>query len=316
LPNKTLPLAEDAIKDKSAGVIRAIAMHLLREGNFEVAQTFLREASPSESAVDLMLSNPSQSPTNPDFTSLRPADLQERFASMYSILDSLRNHHDPLPALTWARENSSELERRGSNLEFELTRLLFVHTFLGPSQNLPGALQLARELLPRFQGRYMKEIQQLSAALAFAPNLSASPYSSTFALDSAWPLAASTFTRDYCSLLGLSASSPLYLAITAGCISLPTLLKLASIMKEKRTEWTTQHELPVEIPLPEWMSFHSVFVCPVSKEQATESNPPMMMPCGHVVAKESLGRLSRGGRFKCPYCPGESWPRDAKRIYL
>ncbi|KAK5294429.1 hypothetical protein LTR16_001288, partial [Cryomyces antarcticus] len=143
-----------------------------------------------------------------------------------------------------------------------------------------------------------------------------SPYAHIFYNGSAWDEVANSFTREFCSLLGLSADSPLYLAATAGAIALPTLLKLENIMKEKRTEWTTRQELPVAIPLPPSYAFHSIFVCPVSKEQGTDANPPMMMPCGHVIAKETLDRLSKGGRFKCPYCPGESLPRDARRVYL
>jgi hypothetical protein len=57
-------------------------------------------------------------------------------------------------------------------------------------------------------------------------------------------------------------------------------------------------------------------VCPVSKEQTTDANPPMMMPCGHVIAHESLEKLSKGGRFKCPYCPSESHIRDARKVVL
>jgi len=52
----------------------------------------------------------------------------------------------------------------------------------------------------------------------------------------------------------------------------------------------------VEIPLPPSFLFHSIFVCPVSKEQATDANPPMMMPCGHVIAKESIEKISRGNK--------------------
>ena len=58
----------------------------------------------------------------------------------------------------------------------------------------------------------------------------------------------------------------------------------------------TSESLQVEIPLPPSYLFHSIFVCPVSKEQTTDTNPPMMMPCGHVVAKESLEKISRGGK--------------------
>lgn len=72
----------------------------------------------------------------------------------------------------------------------------------------------------------------------------------------------------------------------------------------------------IEIPLPPAYHFHSIFVCPVSKEQATDTNPPMMMPCGHVLAKDSLDRISKGARFKCPYCPNESNPSQARKVYL
>ena len=51
----------------------------------------------------------------------------------------------------------------------------------------------------------------------------------------------------------------------------------------------------MEIPLPSDRRFHSVFVCPVSKEQATDSNPPLMLSCGHVIATESFQRLVKGG---------------------
>jgi hypothetical protein len=50
----------------------------------------------------------------------------------------------------------------------------------------------------------------------------------------------------------------------------------------------------VEIPLPLPYRYHSIFACPVSKEQSTAQNPPMLLPCGHVIARESLMRLARG----------------------
>ena len=49
----------------------------------------------------------------------------------------------------------------------------------------------------------------------------------------------------------------------------------------------------IEIPLPAENRYHSVFACPVSKDQSTEQNPPMMMSCGHVVSKDSLQKLSK-----------------------
>lgn len=299
-------------------------MHLLREGQFEVAGTFLEEAhrSPPQPALTPVTPHPHSDES--DITSLKSRELQEKFSDMYSILHELKSRN-LLPAIEWARTNSSALEKRGSNLEFELSKLQFIWLFQGPAINglpdgphngLPGALLYARTHFPRFQSRFLRDIQQLITAMAYKSNLGTSPYHRTFDTHSAWSEVSSFFTREFCSLLGLSAESPLYIAVTAGAIALPTLLKLADIVKAKRTEWTTQNELPVEINLPRSMIFHAIFVCPVSKEQTTEANPPMMMPCGHVVAKESLQRLSKGGRFKCPYCPSESQPKDAREILL
>jgi hypothetical protein len=300
-------------------------MHLIREGQFSVASTFLNEAQghPPHPAPTPGTPHPSESDEG-DFSPQKSQELQAKFENMYQILQELkgRNLH---PAIEWARINRDELEKRGSDLEFELSKLQFVWLFQGPQVNglpddmnngLPGALKYAREHFGSFQNRFLRDIQQLATAMAYRPNLPDSPYYRIFNIQSAWDDVSASFTREFCSLLGLSAESPLYIAATAGAIALPTLLKLASIVKEKRTEWTTQDELPVEIALPRSMIYHPIFVCPVSKEQTTEANPPMMMPCGHVVAKESLNRLSKGGRFKCPYCPNESQPKDARRIVL
>ncbi|TVY13849.1 LisH domain-containing protein [Lachnellula arida] len=302
LPHKELPFDIDGLASRPTLINRAISMHLLREGQFQVASTFLDEAQENPPQPSPMPSTPNFSEIDEtELPSLKSRELQDKFSNIH------------------------ELEKRGSNLEFELSKLQFVWLFLGPSVNglpndmhngLSGALIYAQQHFQRFQARFLKDIQQLATAMAYSSNLQDSPYYRTFDIETAWDDVSTSFTREFCSLLGLSAESPLYLAATAGAIALPTLLKLYAIVKEKRTEWTTRSELPVEIALPRSMIFHAIFVCPVSKEQTTDQNPPMMMPCGHVVAKESLQRLSKGGKFKCPYCPGESIPSQAREIIL
>lgn len=261
----------------------------------------------------------------PDIQAKHRAEMEERFAEMYYILHELKDRRNLSPAIEWARQNSEELENRGSNLEFELCRLQFVHLYQTAIDSGKGndqyssqsrALAYARREFQGFYKRYLLEIQQLMGAMAYASNLEESPYRHIFHDTTAWEAVAATFTREFCLLLELSADSPLYVAATAGAIALPTLLKLQKIVQSKRTEWTTANELAVEIPLPPSYQFHSIFVCPVSKEQTTDENPPMMMPCGHVLANESLKRISKGNRFKCPYCPNESHPREARKVFL
>ncbi|GAB1192071.1 hypothetical protein APSETT444_001255 [Aspergillus pseudonomiae] len=325
--DRPLPSTEhDALASQEHLINRAIAMHLLREGQFSVAATFLSEMAEKramESQQQAGTSASENAATLLDIDEVPSSEVRKQFATMYYILHEMKENNNLLPAIQWSRDNREALEARGSNLEFELCRLQFVWLFHGgPDKQGPiptgrqEALEYARREFQGFLPRYLREVQQLMGAMAFCPNLQDSPYKAIFNNPSAWEDVAHSFTREFCSLLGLSADSPLYVAATAGAIALPTLLKLQTIMKAKRTEWTTENELPVEIPLPPSYLFHSIFVCPVSKEQTTDDNPPMMMPCGHVIAEESLKRLCKGSRFKCPYCPSESHPREAKKVFL
>jgi hypothetical protein len=352
LPLKPLPTDHDVMAQHTALINRAISMHLLREGEFSVAETFMKEtqegilsdstppqtsvepdntedhpmSEPDGGVADLMDLSSSEQLQQPRQT-LSPipsSELEERFTDMYRILGSIRSHN-LTSAIEWAREHSQELEDRSSNFEFELERLQYVWLFKGPAVNgLPddhrngrsGALLYARENFPRFQGRHLREIQQLASAMIFAPNIPASPYATLFAVDQSFTDVAASFTREFCSLLGLSAESPLYVAATAGALALPRLLKYTSAALAKGTAWTTTDELAFETPLPASMIYHNIFVCPVSKEQTTAGNPPFMIPCGHVLAKETLRKLCKGQRFKCPYCPQDGVFQEAREIVL
>jgi hypothetical protein len=236
-------------------------MHLLREGQFSVASTFIEEANRHPPHPE-----PTPNTPNPYLRQAWEKDmaegtfnsekLQEQFAEMYHILHELRYEKNLQPAIRWARDHSDILEARGSNLEFELCRLQFVCLFLGRGQEQHDAMDehpsgplhaytYARQELAPFQRRYTREVQQLMGAMAYWQNVEESPYHACFHNDLAWDEVAQSFNKEFCSLLGLSADSPLFIAATAGAIALPYLLKLQSIMKEKRTEWTTQNELPV-----------------------------------------------------------------------
>lgn len=243
-------------------------MHLLREGQFDVASTFVAEATKHPTAPEPTPGIPNPHDEGLTVDSLgtdkfSPQELRDHFEDMYSILTRLKQHQDIRPAIEWAISHRSELEARGSNLEFELCQLKFIALFNGcihGSTDMPGdtnpapegypdgplrAWAYARSTLGRFMPRYSRQIQLLAGAMSFSTNVSESPYRHQLLSQSHWDSVATAFTREYCSWLGLSADSPLHIAATAGAIALPTLLKVQSIMARKRTEWTTQHELPV-----------------------------------------------------------------------
>lgn len=253
-------------------------MHLLREGQFGVASTFITEANTKSTPAaendreqpadgldgDTVMEDRSWAHEfgnvgagaagtgDPNGESRdEPPDLQRRFATMYHILQSLRNQRDLHPAIEWAKANSEALESRGSNLEFELCRLRFVEVFNGGEDgdlaDPFSALEYARTTFPRFSARYLKEMSSLLGSLAFAPAIQSSPYRRIFFNKDAWEDVASSFTREFCGLLGLSERSPLYTAVTAGSIALPVLEKLERVMGEVGGQWTSANELPVSI---------------------------------------------------------------------
>ncbi len=133
-----------------------------------------------------------------------------------------------------------------------------------------------------------------------------------------WHMLRSKFVRDYCSVMGLSCESPLFVAITCGLIALPTLLKLSSVLQKKRPDLTVSNTLTTEIELGDEFAFHSIFACPVSRAQSTAYNPPMLLSCGHVISQVSLKNLERGyaRSVKCPYCPTEQISSEAREIYF
>lgn len=79
-----------------------------------------------------------------------------------------------------------------------------------------------------------------------------------------------------------------------------------------------QGELPIEIHLGDEYVFQSIFSCPVSREQSTATNPPFLLPCGHVLCKGSVLKLARGAArvFKCPYCPKEATMGQCRELHL
>ncbi len=50
--------------------------------------------------------------------------------------------------------------------------------------------------------------------------------------------------------------------------------------------------------------------------QSSAGNPPWMLPCGHVICKQSVLKIAKAATrpFKCPYCPQEATPGQCKEI--
>lgn len=272
-------------------VNQIILNHFYRQGLFDIGDCFINESNEPE-----------------------PTTLKTQFLKMYQILDAMKSRNLD-PALHWVSANREKLKQNDLNLEMKLHRLQFVEIL--QKGNRAEALNYARTYLAPFASIHMDEIQKLMACLLWAGRLESSPYAELMA-PSHWEKIAVELAWQFCNLLGQSYESPLSVAIAAGVEGLPTLLKLANVMAGKRQEWLMMKQLPVPVDLGREFQFHSVFVCPVSRDQGSEENPPMLMPCGHVLCKQSIMKLSKSSTrtFKCPYCPHEATVAVCRQLHF
>ena len=272
-------------------VNQIIANHFYHRDLFDLGDSIINEAG------------------EPDATALR-----SQFLEMHHILEAMRVKNIQ-PALTWISANREKLVQNGSNLELKIHTLQFVEILRNGARD--DALKYARTYLAPFASLHKNEFQKLMGCLLYAGRLESSPYSELMSPVN-WTKTTEELTRQFCTLLGQSYKSPLSVAVAAGVEGLPTLLKLANVMAAKKQEWLSMKQLPVPLELGKEFQFHSIFVCPVSREQGSEENPPMLLPCLHVLCKQSIMRLSKGSMriFRCPYCPAEAMVAHCRQLYF
>lgn len=271
-------------------VNQIIAHFLYRQGMVNIGDSFVSETGEPESSV------------------------RNSFIEMYQILEAL-GRRDLEPALNWAALNSDKLKEANSDLEMKLHSLHFLK--IAQDENSNEAINYARQHIATYSDTSFPEIQKLMGSLLWKQNLDKSPYAD-FLSPELWTKAAKELTRQYCSLLGESSENPLNVTIAAGSLALPPLFKFLNVLAKNRKDWQTMEYLPVHVPLPEELQYHTVFVCPVSRELSSEANPAMRLCCGHVLCKLSINRMSKNGTksFKCPNCPTDIDASQCKQLYF
>lgn len=272
---------------------RAITQHLYRQGLEEAGDALAAEASLHEEAAR-----------------------GEPFAALQRIATALAEG-DAGPALDWTESHKDRL--KDSPLAFALHRLAFLQ--IARRDGAGAAVRYARDHFPQFAARHERELQRAMCLLAYTaagasppPTYSSLRDESTLATD-----AAELFIKEACALLRLPPLSPLAAAVLAGARVLPALLEIRAKMSHPHVAaaWGAKDELPVEVDLGgEGGGHHSVFACPILRQQASEQNPPMRLLCGHVISRDALTKLAQGVKLKCPYCPMEQSPLEARLIYF
>lgn len=269
-----------------------IGSHFYRQGLFELGDCFLSEAGEPEST----------------------AAMKSQFQEMFQIVEAMKCQNLE-PALKWAIANSDKLKPNGSDLLLQLHSLQFMGILQKGDKY--GAIAYAKTCLAPFASDHMAEFQKLMVSILWAGKLDMSPYFHLLSKAN-WEKVIGELTRQFCNILGQSYESPLSMTIAAGVQGLPPLLKFMNVMVGKKNEWQTMKQLPVPVELDREFQFHSIFVCPVSKEQATDENPPMLMSCGHVLCKQSITKMSKNGTktFKCPYCPSDIDSAQCRQLHF
>lgn len=274
---------------------KVIVEHFLRKGMLEIVDELVKEAHIGVSEEE-----------------------KKPFADINYILEALK-HRDLEPALKWAEDNREKLAEQKSSLEFKLHRLQFIEYLSQGVKKQSELINYARTKLQPLAFHHEKEIQTLMGSLIYLKTgIENSPYA--YLLDILnWNEICDTFMRDACCLMGMSVDSPLNIAFEAGCIAFPALLNIRQVMQQRRVSnvWTAKDELPIVINLGQKLQFHSIFACPILRQQSTENNPPMRLVCGHVISRDALNKMANGGpKVKCPYCPVEQNPQSARQIFF
>uniref|UniRef100_A0A8C6MB53 Required for meiotic nuclear division 5 homolog B n=1 Tax=Nothobranchius furzeri TaxID=105023 RepID=A0A8C6MB53_NOTFU len=252
----------------------SIVEHLYRQGMLSVAEDLCQE---SGVVIDMNMKQP--------------------FLELNRILEALRMQ-DLRPALEWAVTNRQRLLELNSSLEFKLHRMYFISLLSGGIGNQVEALQYSRHFQP-FASQHQRDIQILMGSLVYLRHgIENSPYRSLLET-SQWAEICNIFTRDACALLGLSVESPLSVSFASGCMALPVLMNIKQVIEQRQCSgvWTHKDELPIEIDLGKKCWYHSVFACPILRQQTSESNPPMKLICGHVISRDALNKLTNAGKY-------------------
>ncbi|KAK4799435.1 hypothetical protein SAY86_024800 [Trapa natans] len=273
-------------------VNKILADHLYRQGWFEIGDSLVNEAGEPQAAA-----------------------LRSQFLEFHQILEALKEKNI-YPALKWIIANREKLTNSGLNLELKLRKVQFMETLQNGTQ--AEALNYARAHLAPLALFNLEEIQKLMACLLWQGRFESSPYSD-LKDPTQWAKITEELNRQFCSLMGQPYSSPLTMAVSAGFEALPTLLKLANVMAAKKPEWQAMMHLPVPVDLGNEFQFHSIFVCPVSRDQGSEENPPMLLPCGHAICNQSIMKLSKSNspeNFKCPYCKADVSVTQCRQLHF
>jgi hypothetical protein len=148
----------------------------------------------------------------------------------------------------WSMRNRPFLKSRSSPLEFYLHRSQYIRLLLASEPpNQVSAISYANATLRPFFNEHPTEFRRLMACILFLPEarLRTSPYAD-LASPSVHADLEPLFAKEYCASLGMSRQVPLrVVGDIGGGGALARIEKGRKVMRERKSEWSQTHELPV-----------------------------------------------------------------------
>jgi E3 ubiquitin-protein transferase RMND5 len=276
-------------KIQSERLVKAVVHSLLRQGRFDVSKLIQEERN------------------------LPPLPVEKHFKAMHNYIRELLNRN-PQPGLEWTEQqaakkiSNAQLRPALRGLRFELLKLRYFQLLGEGEKGYLVAIRFAREQFAEFAQERQREVERLAGSLLFHSDLDHSPYKDLCG-PKAWHQAATQFESVFCLANGLSKSNPFATALLSSNVALPERVKYEAVIKARKNILEEKAAAPLEVNLGREFQFHSTFVCPILKDQATKANPPVLLQCGHAISQEAVLKISRSRRdkkIKCPTCPVET----------
>lgn len=301
----------------------AIHEHFLREGLFNVAEEFRREAAATTTTIKTLEASKGIS---------LQEDLMKR---IYFALEAYK-HQDMDRVMDFVGEYRQQFQATLSPLPFIVCKLAFMQLVKGGKGT--EAVRFAQANFKDYilTDKDMEEVHKLVGTLMFTEDKKSHESSSYFD-ESLWQKGLSIFVEESLySLLGASRKSHLPTACEAGTDALLDVTRNLELVQTLQKNWLRmESKMEVEMcsfdckkcqegdcanarkaGMQKWGPnicedpvFHSIFVCPITREQVQENIQGNISgwkyPCGHVVSKVAgieIESRNRGMSSKCPVC--------------
>ena len=219
--------------------------------------------------------------------------------------------------ISWAESHTEELQKIDSDLLFQAYRYYFQR--LVKQGKIEEAINLSREKLAADNNyQNCEEISKLMTSIVYMDDLDNSPYSELYDNEMTTFELKKILERDSKRIVGLPAENPLQTVFRAGVLTQPQFMKVKDIINKKDENGKgNDMEIPYAAELDKSFNYHSMIVCPISKEVCSPDNSAMMLKCGHIVSEQSIKKMliSRNKKkFKCPTCPNEQSISQVRKI--